>query len=293
MMCLLDVGMLTLDVAAWNMDRQRCLRPMLAMADHEDWLLRYRVGIFWSDDFFEGFPWNQSAPPPEMIDYCGTLMQFYSHMQANGLLLSSEYAPDRLLPIVVPDPVTAPHVSSYRELWLRLLAGMVCHEDALEDGVAVPTWERPDITPHRELVVQNATLLNAFVDRVPLLKDEAECQAFTRQFHKPDLSGVRIAVLGGQRAAFERASQQLKDAYNAAECLRLPPHYEENRSQQVTQQRLSQTDLLVICTNRLKHSDTEQIKNIEEAGSLTCAVVRISSDSADQIIQAVTEHYRT
>ncbi len=293
MKCLLDMGLLMLDAAAWNTDRQQCLRPMLAMAVHTDWLLRYRVRLSWSDDFFNGFPWNQPATPPELIDYCVSLTQFHSQIQANGLLVASGRLPDAPLPTVVPDPVADEHVSSFRELWLHLLAGMICHVDAPQNGVAVPTWERQDMSPHRELIVQNAVLLNAFVDRIPLLKAEADWQSFIQQFHRPDLSGVRVAVLGGQRAAFERAQQRLMDIYNMTECRRLPPHYEENRTQQETQQRLNQIDLLIICTNRLKHSDTGQIKNIEDAGSLSCNIIRLNSDSTDQIVQAVVDYYRT
>ncbi len=293
MICLLDMGLLTLDAAAWNTDRQQCLRPMLAMAVHKDWLLRYRVRMSWSDDFFSGFPWTQSPIPPELFDYCVSLTQFHSQMQSNGLLISPERLPDSPLPVVVPDPIVEEHVRSFRELWLHLLAGMICHPDAPQNGVAVPTWERQDMSPHRQLIVENAALLNAFVDRVPLLQVETDWQAFVRRFHRPDLGGVRVAVLGGQRAAFERASQRLTDIYNVVECRRLPPHYEENRTQQETQQRLNQTDLLIICTNRLKHSDTGQIKNIEDAGSLSCAIIRLNSDSTDQIVQAVVDYYRT
>ena len=170
MMGLLDMGLLALDVAAWNTDRQKCLQPIVAMAVHREWLLRYRVGIMWSDDFFGGFPWNQATVPPELNDYCISLMQFHSQMQANSLLVLPDQTPGSELPIVIPDPVAEPHVSPFRELWLQLFASLVCHPEASQNGVAVPTWEQSGVTPGQELVVQNAANVNAFVGRVPLLR---------------------------------------------------------------------------------------------------------------------------
>lgn len=293
MICLLEMGLLALDTAAWNTDRRKCLQPVLSMALHRDWLLKYRVRLHWSDEFFNGFPWNQPNVPPELIDYCRVLTQFHSQMQANGLLITQGQANvPPTLPAIIPDLTAEPHLAPFRATWLSLLGTMVCDTEAVNDGIAVPTWEQPLTRNRQEITIQNVAEVTAYAAQIPMLKAEAEWQAFIQQYHKPDLTGIRVAVLGGERASFERAKQRLMDAYNVADCRRLPPHYEENRSQQQTQQRLSQIDLLVICANRLKHSDTGQIRNIEEAGSLSCAVVTINSDSAEQIVQAVVNHYR-
>ena len=293
MICLLDMGLLALDITAWNTNRQKCLQPVLAMALHKDWLLKFRVRIHWSDEFFSGFPWNLPSIPPELRDYSISLMQFNSQMQANDLLLIQEEANvPSALPIIVPDLTAEPHLAPFRATWLSLLGTMVCDAALLNDGIAVPTWEQSLTNDQQAITIENAEEVKACTANVPILKVEAQWQTFIQQYHKPDLTSIRVAVLGGERASFERAKQRLLEAYNVADCRRLPPHYEENRSQQQTQQRLTQVDLLVICANRLKHSDTGQIRNIEEAGSLSCAVVTINSDSADQIVQTVVNHYR-
>ena len=293
MICLLDMGLLALDVAAWNTNRQKCLQPVISMALHSSWLLKFRVRIHWSDDFFSGFPWNQPSIPPELRDYSISLMQFHSQMQANGLLIASdETNVPPALPVIVPDLTAEPHLAPFRDTWLSLLGIMVCDANGLNDGIAVPTWEHPLTTNQQTIAIQNASDVKACVANVPILKVESEWQAFIQQYHRPDLTGIRVAVLGGERASFERAKQRLMDAYNVADCRRLPPHWEENRSQQQTQQRLSQTDLLIVCANRCKHTETTQITNIKEAGNLSCAVVDINSDSAEQIVQTVVNHYR-
>ena len=293
MICLLDMGLLALDLSAWNTNCSKCLLPGIAMALHKDWLLRYRVRVPWLSDFFNGFPWNQPAFPPQLLDYCTILMKFYNDMQTNGLLIETDAEVPDLLPVIVPDLLVEPHLAVYRASWLSIFAGLLCDTDAPVNGVAVPTWEQPETENRSEITVENAGEIKASLSAVPLLKSEADWQAFIGQFHKPDLDGVRVAVLGGERASFERARQRLMDIYNVAECRRLPPHSEQNRSESQTKQRLSQVDLVIVCTNRMAHSDFTQLRNIEEAGSLPCVIVPINSDSADQIVQAVVEHYRT
>jgi hypothetical protein len=87
----------------------------------------------------------------------------------------------------------------------------------------------------------------------------------------------------------ERATQRLAE-YGLEDCRRLPPAYEENRTAHDTRERLRTVDLLVICTNRLKHTDTDQIDSIR--GELRCRIVHLGSDSESQIVKAVIDHYR-
>jgi hypothetical protein len=263
------------------------------MGLHADRLLRYHVRLAWSDDFFYGFPWTQPHCPPELTDFCTGLTAFHDHVKANGLLVTADDLPaSAALPTISPDLLAADYLADFRVVWLRLLALLICDAATVADGVGVPTWEQPVTARRTALQITNAVDLSAATDAVPLLRTEADWQAFVQQFHRPDLTGVRVAVLGGQRHTFERAQQRLVGEYNVAECRRLPPASEENRTQQETRQRLSQIDLLVICTNRLAHSDTDQVANLQQVGALSCEIVRLNNDTADQIVRAVLDHFQ-
>lgn len=293
MTCLLDVSLFVLDVAVWNTDRQRCLQPMAAMNVHAGWLERFRVRLAWSNDFFSGFPWSEARASRELTDFINFMTRFHGHVEGNGLLVTPDDFPvPAVLPNIAPDLLTADYLTNFREIWLRLLTGLICDRATVDEGVGVPTWEQPAAVGQTALQITNAADLSAAADTVLLLRTEADWQAFIQQFHRPDLSGRRVAVLGGERAAFERARQRLQTEFNAAECRRLPPAWEENRSQQETQQRLNQIDLLVICTNRVAHSDTEQVSNLRQAGALSCDVVPLNHDTANQIVEVVVDHFR-
>ena len=114
----------------------------------------------------------------------------------------------------------------------------------------------------------------------PLLLREADWQAFLERYHKPDLGGRRVAVLGGNRAPFERARERLA-AYGLTACRRLPPAYEETRTKQETKLRLQTVDLVVVCTNRLKHTDTDQLKAVKDELSVCDRDARRGHGGAD------------
>ena len=292
MICLLDASLFVLDVTAWTQDRSRCQLPMDAMLLPIEWLPRWQVKLVWADDFFNGFPWNQPAFPTKLTDFCNALMQFYSRMQSNDLLWTYAGEQPTTLPIILPDLLASDHLADMRETWLQLLGALIREQTTVTEGLRVSTWTRPETKGQAALTIQNAPDLRAATDTVAILQTETDWQAFIQQYHRPDLSGKRIAVLGGERATFERAKQRLSDQYHAAECRHLPPHYQQNRSEQQTAQRLQQMDILIICTNRLKHSDTEQIKNLERAERVPCPIIRLNNDTTNEIVQAVVDHFR-
>jgi hypothetical protein len=289
----LDLGLFVLDPNAWKKDRARLLAPIAAMANHGKWMRRYPMRLLWSDDFFEGFPWNQLPCPTELRDACIVLTSLYEYLKSHSRLLN----PGDLPPPPEGEPLLDPDLAakgSYpdalRALWISLLVSAVTSPDLAAAGLGVATWERTGAEPRsRDLRVSLEKSPRSLLGAVALLIGDEDWDVFVRKYHKPDLSGLRVAVLGGNRAPFERARAQL-ETYGIKECRRLPPAYEENRSKQDTKQRLSNTDLLIICTNRLLHTDTDQIKSIES--ELPCALVRLNNDTEAQIVQAVIDHFR-
>jgi hypothetical protein len=288
----LDLGLFTLDPNAWKKDRARLLAPIAAMASHGTWMRRFPIRLLWSDDFFEGFPWNQLPCPTELRDACIVLTSLYEYLKSHSRLLnpSDLPPPPEGEPRLDPNLAEGDYPDALRALWISLLLSTITSPDLAAAGIGVATWERTAPEPQsRQLRLSLDKSPQPLLETIALITGDQDWDAFVRQYHKPDLSGLRVAVLGGSRAPFERARVQL-ETYRLKECRRLPPAYEENRSKQDTKQRLLNTDLLIICTNRLKHTDTDQIKSIES--ELPCALVRLDHDTEAQIVQAVIDHFR-
>jgi hypothetical protein len=49
-------------------------------------------------------------------------------------------------------------------------------------------------------------------------------------------------------------------------------------------------ELVIVCTNCLKHTDTDQLKAVED--ELSCASKDLNSDTDAQIVKAVLDHFR-
>ncbi len=284
MLALLDLGLFVLDPAAWNADRARCEAPVLAMAVHDRYFRRYPVRLLWSEVFFDGFPWNQPRCPPQLRDLCVLMTQLHDYLHGNGRLLGAGAVADGP-PAIDPDPFEPTCPGELREAWLALLGSVAVEARPAREGLAVPTWERVGLARARVLRVTTTAAMH----EAPLVAVEADWRAFVERYHRPDLGGKRVAVLGGNRAPFERARERLA-TYGLTDCRRLPPAYEESRTKQETKLRLQSVDLVVVCTNRMKHTDTDQLKGVKD--ELSCAIVMLDADTDAQIERAVVEHFR-
>jgi len=96
-----------------------------------------------------------------------------------------------------------------------------------------------------------------------------------------------VLVGDTNRAAFERAKNLLA-TYGLSECRRLPSLYEQNRTRQQTRERLQNVDLLIVCINRITHSDTDHLSS-----DLPCAIRHIDKDSESAIVEAVVKYFRS
>lgn len=52
-------------------------------------------------------------------------------------------------------------------------------------------------------------------------------------------------------------------------------------------QRLDKMDLLLVCTNRCKHTDTDHLK-----GGVACPRIDLNSDGETALVEAVLGHFR-
>jgi hypothetical protein len=219
-------------------------------------------------------------------------MDFHGRLKGRRLIVTDADLPKPVKQAeIVPDLLAADHLAGLRACWLSLLGGLVSHRESADTGIAIPTVEQPPGEGSDSLTVTNATAIHAVVTKVPLLTTDAHWKRFAGQFRRLDLTGHSVAVLGGERGPFERARRELQSKHKLGRCLRLPPHYEENRTEQKTGIRLQDVDLLVVCTGRIKHADSTQITNLRKTGAITCHVAYVDNDTERHIVRAVLEHF--
>ncbi len=210
-----------------------------------------------------------------------TLTQLRDTLQGRKrLLFAADLPPPPADPTLNPDLTSGPFPPALQVEFRVLAASGVA---AIPSEVCVPTFASPLTGASRTMdVLAGETSLGA----ADLLVTDEHWRAFLLRFKKPDLSGKRVAVLGGSRAPFERAKKTL-EGYGLSELRRLPPAFEETRTKQQTLQRLEKMDLLLVCTNCCKHTDTDHLK-----GDLPCPRVDLNSDGDTTLVAAALAHFR-
>ncbi|MEO7328226.1 MAG: hypothetical protein ABI193_06590 [Minicystis sp.] len=291
MIALCDLGLFVIDPTAWYEDREVYAAPIGALALHDRFLRAHPIALLWSDELFNGFPWNQPTCPPALREVCILVSSLHDYLKGNGRILNADDLPQapEIVPVLEPDLLMdEEYPDDVRVAWVSLLGAIVPEEARWAKGVALPTWERPSLGKARELRIT----LGAeppLVRAAALLTGEADWGTFLERFHRPDLRGKRVAVLGGHRPPFERARESLS-SYGLTELRRIPPVSERNRTAQDLRQSVSSVDLLVVCTSYLGHTDTAQLDGIKD--ELSCAIVRLHADSDAQITKTVADHFR-
>lgn len=288
MIALLDLGLVVIDAELWKRDQASATRRADTIAEHAPFLSKYgQLRLLWSDEFYTGFPWNQQSCPPPLKDYCVVVQQVVEQLRGQGRLLALEDLPESLTDecIMVPDLLAdcTSDVPDLHTCWRWLLSGAVFGEPRVEGALCLPTW--PRLPPSREIEVRYAEKSA----RLPLILDADDWRAFIGRHYRPDLGDFRVTVLVGDlnRAAFERARQELA-AYGLRDCRRLPSLYEQRRTKAQTVERLQGVDLLVVCTNRIKHADTDHL----DSEQITCPISYIDQDSEAAIVTAILAHFR-
>lgn len=252
---------------------------LTALALHIERLRAYPVNLLWRDEFEATLYQNESIRRDIITLVSGVL----EYLRGNGRIRSNTPSSSSNTPSVFP-LIGASLPTDARELWLRLVGGAVANTETLMQGIGIFTWQRQDLHRFRTIRVSDTSAVSA---DIPILRQREEWDLFLQEHHKPDLSRARVAVLGGKRAPFERARQELA-AYGLVDLRWLPPSREEHRSQADTLSRLQSIDLIVVCTDSLGHSDTDHIKGV----SLPCERRDIHNHSTTSIVQIVLTHFR-
>lgn len=288
MMALLDLSLFAIDVRSWQESRANCIASIEAIELHDQHLREQPIRLLWSDDFLDSFPWNQQDCPRELRDSCTALLTLYEHLRSNGrlVLLDNIDIPESDF-LIEPSSLLDGFQQDLRLAWSWLFA-WATSESHVGEGVAVPTRPRAALQNAREARVSSDDVFFSSHGSAVLLFRDSDWTHFVQTYKRPNLQGKRIAVLGGSRAPFERARKQL-EAYGVHmhDMRRLPLAYEETRTKQETLDRLKNADLLLVCTNRCKHTDTDHVD-----GPLSCARVDLNSDGHTALVDAVIRHFR-
>ena len=288
MMALLDLGLFLIDLKLWNEDRAQCALPVEALLRHGPQLRRLPIRLLWSDEFLMGFPWSQPDCPVELRDICAVLWSLHEYLLANRrLILLDEVGIPAGNFAIEPTSLLEEFSEDAQLAWSWLFA-WATHESRVDEGFAIPTWPKASFGTIREIRVSSKDARFDKHGSAMLLFDDADWQTFVQKFNRPDLRGKRVAVLGGRRDSFERARKRL-EAYgiDIRDVRRLPPAYEETRTKPETLERLKTIDLLLVCTNRCKHVDTDHLDD-----TLLCTRIDLNSDGDTTIVEAVLRHFR-
>jgi len=250
---------------------------LTALALHCEQLKTYPVGLLWQDEL-EAVLYQHASIRRDIVAAVSGVLEY---LRGNGRLYSQTLSSGDV-PNIFP-PLTVSRDADVREVWLRLLGSAASKSPSVARGIGFLSWQRQDLLGSKSIRISNAS--SAAVDILAIRQLE-EWNVFIREYHKPDLSAVRVAILGGKRAPIERARQELA-SYGLAELRWLPPSREEHRTQADTLSRLQNIDLLVVCTDLLGHVDTDHLKG----GILPCRRRDVHNHSTASVVQEILAYF--
>lgn len=276
-------GLLDLDLLTTELKNHASLSKSLAI--HAQNIRKFSVKILWHDEFEPPMlPWNV----PAKKEWCVIFSQLFDYLRGNGLLvtLNQTAQTSKVLPLIEP-ALSGSYSIPQKSLWENLLCQTLRNSAVCEVGLAIATWDRfqPDRPAPTKIRITNADTIGISFDDIRILRNHDDWQGFIQAYFRPDMSAYKVAVLGGDRARVERAGRRLQDGYVLGRFRYLPPSYEQNRTKRDTLEIVEQMDLVVLCANRIKHVDSDQLKGA------TVRVIPINNDSEDEIVRCTVAHF--
>ncbi len=277
MISMLDLDLLS-DTLAEHASRSKSL------AIHAEHIRKFSVRVLWDDSFEPLLPWHE----PAKREWCIILSQLFDYLRGNNLfvLRASFTAPLSIAPEIEP-PLTANYPLSHKSLWEELLCDSLRKSTSAEVGLAVLTWDRfrnNRLTPTAVRITNSSSLALSGSEAIILYR-KCDWQKFIENYFRPNMSQYKLAILGGDRARVERAGRRLLDAYMLGRFRYLAPSYEQNRTKRQTLDIVESMDLVILCTNRVKHMDSDHVKGA------SVPVIPINQDSEDEIIKCAVAYF--
>ncbi|MEO1396067.1 MAG: hypothetical protein AAFV90_24480 [Cyanobacteria bacterium J06634_5] len=85
----------------------------------------------------------------------------------------------------------------------------------------------------------------------------------------PDLSAVKLGIVGGHDATRREVIRELMDCYGLTQWVEVPPTWEQSLTQRVLRGKLEHCDLIVIVTGYMNHSLTQAVFSLKASGALS------------------------
>lgn len=285
MICLLDLGLMVVP-PDWQTIDLPIEEYASAVSCHATQLEQHAVRLAWHDVYTEYYPWCLPNCPPDLIDVCNVLCRAVSYAGSNDLLIESPSDAVEVEAVLYPELLDDGVPPELRQMWHRSVMHLAAHLEPFDDEVLIASEASRCPTSSFATIV-NAQQNNCRLDRLPIISGESDWRVLWDRLVQINLDGMRVAVLGGDRQHFERASQELVERYNIGRIIRLPPHFEQNRSQNETHERLQGVDHVLVITSCLKHVDTAHLRYVEERRRGSLNVIYSARDSKNAIVDSI------
>ncbi|MEL6469048.1 MAG: hypothetical protein AAFQ74_04930 [Cyanobacteria bacterium J06623_4] len=103
----------------------------------------------------------------------------------------------------------------------------------------------------------------------------------------PDLSAVKLGIVGGHDATRREVIKTLVDDYGLKQWVEVPPTWEKSLSQRVLKGKLERCDLTVIVTGYMNHSLTNAVQGLKESGGLAGDVVLLNFRGKSGVVREI------
>jgi hypothetical protein len=105
-----------------------------------------------------------------------------------------------------------------------------------------------------------------------------------------DLSGLRLALVGGHPSTRRGVIKELQLNYGLRHWVEVPRMNEANTNRSKVKSKIGQCTLVVLITGYMSHRLTEIIFSLKEAGSLAGDVLQLSCKGKSGVVRGILDH---
>jgi len=105
-----------------------------------------------------------------------------------------------------------------------------------------------------------------------------------------DLSGLRLALVGGHSATRRGVIQELKGRYGLKHCVEIPRMTESNTNRSRVKAKIGRCDLVVIITGYMGHRLSEIVYSLKAADSLAGDVLQLNCRGKSGVVREIIKH---
>ncbi|MGP1385383.1 MAG: hypothetical protein ACTS2F_17595 [Thainema sp.] len=107
-----------------------------------------------------------------------------------------------------------------------------------------------------------------------------------------DLSGMKLALVGGHDATRRGAISDLRQRYGLTRWVELPPFCKHSIGRSNIKAKLQDCDLIVLITGYMKHQQTDSIMQLKKLGTLSGDVVLLTCRGKSGVVREILNYIR-